>query len=133
MTTLIALLSSGKGTWTHVNSLISSQKWEKIILFCNEFAYKNYENMNPNILKLQLQEQYSEDFIKTISKVLHTQVQDFEVALNFASGTGIEHMMIVAGIIKAGLGFRLVVFENGEFIDINLYQTPELLGDQSAG
>lgn len=130
MATLIALLSSGKGTWAQVNSLISSQSWDSIILFCNDYAYKNYENNNPNILKLQLQEQQSQEFINKIAIVLNKNVKDLEIALNLNSGSGIEHMMILGGVIKAGLGFRLVAFDNNEFIEYKLYQTPELLGKE---
>ncbi len=129
MTTLVAILSSGKGTWSQVNSLISAQNWEKIILFCNEYAYKNYENTNSNILKLQIQEQQSQEFIDKIAQVLHNNVKDLEIALNLISGSGVEHMSIIGGVIKAGLGFRLVAFHRNEFIEYKLYQTPELLGE----
>ena len=36
MTDLIACLSSGKGTWGHVNRLISDGEWGKIFLITND-------------------------------------------------------------------------------------------------
>ena len=130
MTTLIALLSSGKGTWAQVNSLITSYKWSKIILFCNEYAYKNYENTSPNILKLQLPITHTQETVDTISQVLRAQINDLEIALNLVSGDGFEHMIILSGVIKAGLGFRLVAYDNSKFIEYKLYDTPELLGEE---
>ena len=43
MVTLVALLSSGKGTWGQVNSLIKLAKWDKIYLICKNkivFIYR---------------------------------------------------------------------------------------------
>ena len=130
MTTLIALLSSGKGSWRHVNSLIQVQKWDRVILFCNDFAYKEYDSKGSNVLKLQIDEKKPQEFIDKVSQVLKKEVQDFEVALNIVSGSGYEHMIIVGGIIKAGLGFRLVACEHNELIEYKLYKTPEMLGDE---
>jgi len=39
---------------------------------------------------------------------------DFEIALNFASGTGKEHMALMEAILELGLNFRLVTLKNGE-------------------
>ncbi|MFP4402497.1 MAG: hypothetical protein ACLFPL_04670 [Candidatus Nanoarchaeia archaeon] len=130
MTTLIALLSSGKGTWGHVNSLIQVAQWNKIILFCNEFAYKEFDVKNKEVLKLQIDEKKPQEYIDKIAETLHKEVDDLEVALNMVSGNGYEHMIIVGGIIKAGLGFRLVACEHKELITYKLYETPELLGEE---
>ena len=43
MTVLIACLSSGKGTWSHIIRLMESQDWEKIILITNEFGKENFK------------------------------------------------------------------------------------------
>ena len=37
MKTLIALISTGKGTWGHVGRLIS-EDWDKIIIVTNDFG-----------------------------------------------------------------------------------------------
>jgi len=44
MTDLIACLSSGKGTWGHVNRLIEDGNWEKVFLITNEFGKENFSN-----------------------------------------------------------------------------------------
>jgi len=96
MVTLVALLSSGKGTWGQVNSLIKLAKWDKIYLICNDFAYENFELKDP-----------TESF-QTFSEIFKKEIKDFEVALNITSGVGLEHMTIISAILKAGLGVRFV-------------------------
>ena len=130
MATLIALLSSGKGTWGHVNSLIQVEKWDKIILFCNDFAYKEFNVKDTQTLKLQIDEKKPQEYIEKIASILRKEVNDLEVALNLVSGTGYEHMIVLGGIIRAGLGFRLVACEHKELIEYKLYETPELLGEE---
>ena len=130
MATLIALLSSGKGTWGHVNALLQVEKWDKIILFCNEFAYKEFDVKNQEVLKLQIDERKPQEYIDKIATTLRKNVKDLEVALNLVSGSGYEHMIVIGGIIKAGLGFRLVACEHKELIEYKLYETPELLGEE---
>ena len=48
MPTLIASLSTGKGTWTEVAKLITSQDWDKIFLITNQFGSENF-NKKPNM------------------------------------------------------------------------------------
>ena len=132
MATLIALLSSGKGSWGHVNALIQVENWDKIILFCNEFAYKEFDVKNKEVLKLQIDEKKPQEFIDKIATTLSKKVEDLEVALNLVSGSGYEHMIVLGGIIKAGLGFRLVACEHKELVEYKLYETPALLGEEFA-
>ena len=42
MTTLIACLSTGKGTWGHVNRLIEDGKYEKVFLITNDYGKENF-------------------------------------------------------------------------------------------
>jgi len=41
MVSLIACLSSGKGTWAHVNEVINKEEWEQIFLITDDFAVQN--------------------------------------------------------------------------------------------
>ncbi|HLC66335.1 MAG TPA: hypothetical protein VJK52_01715, partial [Candidatus Nanoarchaeia archaeon] len=49
----------------------------------------------------------------TLSEDIRVQlagkIQDLEVAVNFISGTGKEHMALLSALLKLGLGIRLVV------------------------
>ena len=42
MSTLIACLSTGKGTWGHVSRLIKENEWSNIFLITNEFGKENF-------------------------------------------------------------------------------------------
>lgn len=109
MTDLIACISSGgMGTWNHVKKVIESEAWHKIFLFVNEDG-KRYFKCDKDVEYICL------DLNKTISQLIYDivnslkdKVTDTEVALNLVSGSGKEHMAILAALLKLGLGIRLI-------------------------
>lgn len=114
MVNLIALLSSGKGTWGSVNSLIKSENWDKIYLICNDFAFKTFD-IDPNkAIKLKYNEKDHQKSFENLSKFFKKEIKDFEVALNISSGSGMEHMAVLSAILKSGLGIRFVYSKNSE-------------------
>lgn len=122
MSTLIALLSSGKGTWAQVNALIKYTKWEKIYLICNDFAYETFE-IDPSIAtKLKFDEKHPNDAFPKLAKFFKKEIKDFEVALNLSSGTGQEHMMVTSAVLKAGLGLRFVYCEHSELKEFEILE-----------
>ena len=108
MPELIACLSVGKGTWGHVNQLIQENKWDKIFLITNEFGQENFSKsekaeflvINPNQGLRELRDE--------IYSKLKDKVKETEVAVNFISGSGKEHMALISAILKLGVGIRLV-------------------------
>ena len=108
MTSLIACLSSGKGTWVHVNEVINKQEWDQIILITNDFGVKNFKPEKTVNYVLINENKILSDMAKDIKKQLEGKINDLEVAINIISGTGKEHMAIISALIKLGLGFRLV-------------------------
>ncbi|MBU0667234.1 MAG: hypothetical protein ABIC91_02960 [Nanoarchaeota archaeon] len=112
MTVLIACLSTGKGTWGHVASLINAEDWDKIFLITNDFGKEKFTSTKPaeficidsNKETLVLQNELID---KLKGKILDT-----EVALNMFSGSGKEHMVLLSAILKLGLGIRLVLVSN---------------------
>ena len=115
MVSLIALLSSGKGTWAQVNSLIANGSWDRIYLICNEFAHENYETKSQKVIKLKFDEKNPVKSFEVLAKFFKKDIKDFEVALNLVSGSGIEHMAVLSAVLKAGLGVRFV-YEYGKEI-----------------
>jgi hypothetical protein len=115
MTDLIAILSIGKGTWGHVNSLINGEEWNKIYLLTNDFGKETFK---PN----EKTELINFDFnSKNLSQEIFEKLKDNvsgEVAINFISGSGKEHMALISALIKLGIGFRLVVSEEGKVKEI---------------
>ncbi|MBI2508299.1 hypothetical protein HYV89_05095 [Candidatus Woesearchaeota archaeon] len=108
MSTLIACLSTGKGTWGHVSRLIAENSWNKIFLITNDFGKENFTANNNTELIIINQKQGIKELAKEIESKLKNKIKDPEVALNLVSGTGKEHTAILSAVLKLGLGIRLV-------------------------
>jgi hypothetical protein len=108
MPTLIACLSTGKGTWGHVSRLISENEWDKIFLITNEFGKENFTSPKETELILINTGQGIKELALEVQEKLKDKVKDAEVALNLVSGTGKEHTAILSAVLKLGLGLRLV-------------------------
>jgi len=110
MPTLIACLSTGKGTWAEVSKIAQSQEWNKVFLITNQFGKENYtpgKNMEL-ILVDSFPDTPTTIITEQIKKQLKDKISDFEVALNLASGSGKEHMAVLEAVMQMGLNFRLV-------------------------
>ena len=108
MTTLIANLSTGKGTWGHVGRLITENEWDNIILITNDFGVEKFSNEKPFQTIVINNRSPVVEMEKIITEKLKEMLKDHEVALNLTSGTGAEHMAILSAVMKTGAGFRLV-------------------------
>ncbi len=120
MPTLIALLSTGKGTWAEVNRLIQAQTWDKVFLITNKFGEENFKN-KPEFVKLIVVDADNSDTIgltAQIKKHLEGQISDFEVGLNLASGSGKEHMAVLEAVLELGLNFRIVTLSSYGQLDV---------------
>ena len=119
MPTLIACLSTGKGTWAEVNKLIQSQSWTKIFLITNQFGQENFTN-KPENTELVLIDTFApvSSMVEKITSSLKDKISDFEVALNLASGSGKEHMALIESVLEMGLNFRVVTLNNYNQFDV---------------
>ncbi|MFH1212034.1 MAG: hypothetical protein V1659_03845 [Candidatus Woesearchaeota archaeon] len=111
MTSLIACLSTGKGSWIEVKKLISSGMFEKTFLVTNDFGREKFQTDDKTELIVIDNQADTQEIIKGIVAGLGSKLSG-EVALNMTSGSGKEHMALLSAIMKLGLGFRLV--EPGE-------------------
>jgi len=104
---LVALLSSGKGTWGQVAGLMKRGEWEKITVIGNAFANQNFSvpeepfdfievDLSKNLVQLK----------KEFSKKLEGRIKALEVALSIASGSGKEHMALVSALLSIPVGVR---------------------------
>jgi len=114
---LIALLSSGKGTWAQVAGLMKHGDWEKIIVLGDEFAKdftheKKFEFIKINLSK-KLKELRDEFSIK-----LKGKIEGMEVALSIASGDGKEHMALISALINLPIGIRFAALTKEGVIDL---------------
>ncbi len=108
MTELVAILSTGKGTWGHVNRLVMDGSWEQVFFICNEFAKQNYNN-EKNAVMIQVDSRKSlPELVEDIKSELKDKIKGTEVAVNLISGEGKEHMALISALLKLGLAIRFV-------------------------
>lgn len=114
---LIALLSSGKGTWAQVSGLMNKGEWDKVILLGDNFAKDFKHEKKFEFIQLDLNKKIVElrDEIKT---KLKGKINGTEVALSVASGTGKEHMAIISALINLPVGIRFAVLTAEGLIDL---------------
>ena len=108
MTELIACLSTGKGTWGHVSHLIEKENWDKIFLITNEYGKENFNADQKTELIVINENRGLKDLRDEIQEKLKEKIKGTEIALNLASGSGKEHMALIAALLKIGIGIRLV-------------------------
>lgn len=105
---LIALLSSGKGSWGQVAGLMKKGEWSNIILlgpnYAKEFTLKEipfefieYDPQKPLI-----------NLKKYMETRLKQKIKGTEVAVSIASGDGKEHMALLSALLSIPVGIRLV-------------------------
>ena len=108
MTSLIACLSTGKGTWGHVSRLINDGQWDKIFLITNDFGKENFSNEKKAEMIVVDSRIGLEELRENIKSQLTGKINDTEVAVNIISGEGKEHMALMSAILQLGLGMRFM-------------------------
>ena len=114
---LIALLSSGKGTWEQVSGLIKFGEWEKIIILGDEFAKDFKHEKKFEFIKVDLSKRIK-DLREEFSQKLKGKIDSLEVALSLASGDGKEHMALVSALINLPVGVRFAALTKDGVIDL---------------
>ena len=104
---LIALLSTGKGTWAQVAGLIKHGDWEKIIILGDDFAKQFTLEREFEFIKVDLNKKIK-DLKEEFSKKLKGKIKGTEVFLSVASGSGKEHMALISALINLPVGIRFV-------------------------
>jgi hypothetical protein len=108
MPTLVACLSVGKGTWAPVQKLMATKQFDKVILIANQWAKDNYNNTeNADIIVIDAEKPLF-DNILFLESQFKERINELEVGLNMISGTGNEHMAVLAALLRIGVGVRLV-------------------------
>jgi hypothetical protein len=117
---LVALLSSGKGTWEQVSGLIKQGDWERVILLGEEFAsqFKVQEKADiTEFVKIDLNKRLI-DLKEEFSKKLKGKVKGVEVAVTIASGDGKEHMALISALINIPVGIRFAALTRTGVVDL---------------
>jgi len=108
MTSLIASLGEGKGTWTHLMKLIEVEDWEKVFLVTNSFGAQKFSCSKEVEFIIVDGKKYLKELRDEIKGKLEGKISDTEAAISVISGTGKEHMALLSAVLKLGLAVRLV-------------------------
>jgi len=104
---LIALLSSGKGTWGQVAGLINRGEWDNIILIGSEFAEKFSCEKKHEFIKIKSSQ--IAELKQELQEKLKGKIKGTEVALSIASGDGKEHMALISALLSLPVGVRFTI------------------------
>ena len=109
MTDLVACLTYGKGSWKEVIKIIRLENWENIYLVTDEFGVKTLK-LNDSRIKFVIinPKQEVSEIRESVFKQLRDKLKG-DVALNITSGSGKEHMALLAALLRIGIGIRFIV------------------------
>lgn len=103
---LIAVLGQGKGTWGHVARIIADQEWNSIYLVSNEWGQEKFKPskecqwiMTNNRMGFELLQKQIEEKLP----------EKADVHVSLISGTGKEHMALLAALKNKGVKYGFVV------------------------
>jgi hypothetical protein len=114
---LIALLSSGKGTWAQISGLITYGEWDKVIVLGDDFA-KDFKHEKPfEFIKIDLNKKIKE-LRDEFKEKLKGKINGTEAALSIASGDGKEHMALISALINLPVGIRFAALTKEGVIDL---------------
>lgn len=101
---LVALLSTGEGTWAQVSGIIKQGDWEKIILIGSDFAKKFQVEKEHTFVEIKSSRLI--DLKEELVSKLKGKINGTEVALSIASGDGKEHMALISALLSLPVGVR---------------------------
>ena len=108
MTDLVLCLSNEKGTWNYVVKLINEYSWDNVIVITDSFVEKNFKSNKKLDFVIIDSNQPLVFLAKDIKEKLTGKIKGIEVAINFVSGDGKEHMALMSAMLKLGIGVRFV-------------------------
>jgi len=114
---LIALLSSGQGSWAQVSGLIKHGDWEKVIILGDNFAKKFMHEKTFEFVEVDLSKRIK-DLKDEFLRKLKGKIKGTEVALSIASGDGKEHMALISALLNLPVGIRFAALTKEGVIDL---------------
>ncbi len=103
--TLMAILGIGKGTWGHVARLIAEHEWERIMLISNEWGQQNFAP--PKEAEWILMNNRAG--FEVLKDTIKEKLPEGEIAVSLISGSGKEHMALIAAMKEKGSKYEFVI------------------------
>ena len=114
---LVALLSSGKGSWAQASGLMKHGEWDNIIVLGDDFAQKFTHEKKFEFIRIDLNKRIK-DLRDELLEKLKGKINGTEVALSIASGEGKEHMALISALINLPVGIRFAALTKEGVIDL---------------
>lgn len=114
---LVALLSTGKGSWGQVSGLMKHGEWDNIIVLGDEFGTGFTHDKKFEFIKIDLNNKIRE-LKDEFSKKLKGKIKGTEVALSIASGDGKEHMALISALLGLPVGIRFAALTKDGVLDL---------------
>ena len=114
---LVALLSTGKGSWGQVSGLLKHGEWDNIIILGSEFAQKFTSEKKFEFIKVDLGKRLG-DLREEFIEKLKGKIKGTEAALSIASGDGKEHMALISALLNLPVGIRFAALTKDGVIDL---------------
>ncbi len=121
MAHLIACIGSDKDTWKDVNAVLELGFFDKIYIIIDDSVAQQYVRpivktsktpVKIDLIRLNLhkptEELVPELYVALKKHFTEDKIQDLDIAVNIASGTGKEHAIVISTLMKLGYGIRLV-------------------------
>jgi len=109
MSVLIAILSQGKGTWSHLKKLIEKSEYEKIFIITNDFGIEKYNpEKGERMIKVNFDDNSKQIRDMIVSQLKEALSEELEVDINITSGNGKEHTALISAVLRMGVGVRIV-------------------------
>jgi hypothetical protein len=102
---LIAVLGVGRGSWGHVARLISEEEWDRILLIGNEWGKENFSP--PKEVDWVIVNNRAG--FEVIKNTIKEKLPDEEIFVSIISGSGKEHMALIAALKEENKSYKIVV------------------------
>ena len=114
---LVALLSSGKGTWGQVSGLMTHGEWDNVLVIGDDFAKDFKHDKKFEFIKVDLSKKIR-DLRDELKIKLKGKIDGTETAITIASGDGKEHMALISALINLPVGIRFAALTKDGVVDI---------------
>ena len=111
MTDLVVCLSNVNGMHNYVAKLINEHSWDNVIVLTDSSGEKSFKSNKKIDFVIIDSNQSLVSLAKNIKEKLTGKIKGIEVAVNFVSGEGKEHMALMSAILKLGMSVRFIALK----------------------